>query len=76
MPIPYKEIKFCFWFGERHSDHIAIVDSNWTEPTRSLLKFGREEIEEASDLVFHLKHICPVPTRLYGTVSTRNSILP
>lgn len=62
VPITDKEIEFCFRFREWNRDDVAVVDTNWSIPSSSLLEIDAGEVKEAANLVLGLEHISPVCT--------------
>lgn len=75
-PIPDKEIEFVFGLRERDRDDIAVIDTNWPEPTGSFLEIDWREVEETADLVLGLEHVRPICAGLDWAVCARDSILP
>lgn len=76
VPITNEKLEFGLRFGKWNSDDCAIVNSNWTKTSSSLLEIDGREVEEGANLIFQLEYISPIPTGLDWAICTWNSILP
>lgn len=76
VPITNGDGNVTFWSRERDWDNGSRVHNEGAKATRSSLEMKRWEVEETSDLVFHLKLISPIPLWWDWTVCSCKSILP
>lgn len=76
VPIPNEERNIPIRQVKGNRDHSTIIHSDAAKAAGSTLELERREVEEATNLILHLKLVSPVPSRRNRAVRSQNSILP
>ena len=76
VPITNQNSYIPVWGVKRNRNYIPIVNNKASKSARSSLKMQRRKVEKATNLIFNLKVICPVPLWRNWAIGTKNSILP
>lgn len=74
VPIPNKNSVIASRFVEGNGDPGTAKDPDPSKTTSCLMESKRWEIIEAPNLIFHLKNVCEVSPRWYGTSCSINTI--